>query len=216
MLKNIFWLAIVTGLTLGARSAWGAGSPAAPAPEFLELYYVPQSDYETTDAAGLTQTSEGGKGYGTKVISPLGTGGFLQSEYQKNRYDGFDGVPSETEVKTLRAGLVISGGSGLYGLAEYIKQEVEASAQSFDDEGYGVHIGLRTSSAGPISFLVQAGYLDLDTLGAGFEYLLGAGYSLSLTMALYADYRNTTLEVDAGGKSTFADVRAGLRFKLGG
>lgn len=216
MLKNIFWLTVVTALTFGPRSAWGAGSPAAPAPEFLELYYVPQSDYEKPDPSGSAGKSDGGKGYGTKVISPLGTGGFLQGEYQKNRYDGFDGGPPETEVKTLRAGLGISGGSGLYGLAEYIKQEVEAPGQSIDDEGYGVHIGLRTPSAGAISFLVQAGYLDLDTFGSGFEYLLGAGYPLSPAVGLFADYRHTALEDDAGGKDTFADVRAGLRFKLGG
>lgn len=216
MLKNIFWLAVVTGLTLGARSAWGAGPPAARPPEVLDLYYVMQADYETASPGAPAQKSGGGKGYGAKVMTPAGPNSFLHGEYQKNRYDELDDPAVETDVKFLRAGFGISSNSGLYGLAEYIEQKIETPTSGRQDKGYGVHLGYRTSSNDSLAFVGQAGYVDVGDFGTGVEYLVGAAYAMTPALGLFADYRNTQQTDDLDNEITFADIRVGLRFKLGG
>ena len=216
MLKKIFWLAVVTGLTLGAGSAWSAGRPVARPPEVLDLYYVAQADYETTSSGAPAQKSDGGKGYGAKVMTPAGPNSFLHGEYQKTRYDKFDGIAVETDIKFLRAGFGVSGDSGLYGLAEYIEQEIEMPTSGRQDKGYGVHLGYRSPSNDSLAFVGQAGYVDVGDFGTGVEYLVGTAYAVTPALGLFADYRNTQQTDDLDNEITFADIRVGLRFKLGG
>lgn len=212
MFKKLTWLVIAATLPI---SALADESSATQALGFLGFYYVPKADLKLSDDTN-TLNFDGGKGFGLKGLFPIGPNAFVQGEYQKNNYDGFEGIQVDTDVTFLRIGFSLSGDSGVYGLFEYIKEEMGFAGFNADDNGYGLHVGFRSQSDDSLSFVGQVGYLDVGGFGTGIEFLVGADYALNPTTGLFADYRNTSEEDDSGAKATFANIRVGVRFKLGG
>lgn len=199
--------------------------PALAQGGFLDIYYVPKAEIEFSDPSS-TFTLSDGTGFGLRGRAQLDGGVFLQGEYQANEYDriesGGGSATFNSEASMLRAGAGLAAGdSPLYGLVEFIKQELEFTDGCgvftpcrFDDSGFGLHLGLQSGSDGS-HFYGQVGFIDVGDFGNGIEFLVGGVISLNPTTGLFADYRRTT-EEDGGVEAEFSDLRVGLRAGFGG
>jgi len=192
---------------------------------FLDLFYVPKAEIELTDSSG-SLTFGDGTGFGLRGRAMLEGGLFLQGEFQANEYDSIEdssgSADFRSETKILRGGFGITAGeSPLYGMLEFIKQELELTDAcpfvqpcSFDDTGYGVHVGLQSRSE-TSQLYGQVGLVDVGDFGNGIEFLVGGAINFSPTSAVFVEYRSTTQEDDSGAEAEFTDFRAGLRLRFG-
>jgi hypothetical protein len=200
-----FGKALACMLLVGPAAAMASGNGG-----YLDLFYVPNADLELSDS-GDTISSDGGAGFGIRARTATSDSFFFQGEYQKNEYDGFEGVDLDTEASNLRLGLGLAGGdSGVYGLLEYVKVglDVEGFGEE-DDTGFGAHVGIRGS--GPTYLFGQIGMLDAGDFGNGLEFLIGGAMKVGDAASVVVDYRVTNLEDDDGAEAEFSDLRAGLR-----
>ena len=217
--KGILCALLLAPATAMARDGSGGGG-------FLDVFYTPQAEIEISDSSGSFTLGDGtGLGFRGRVL--LEGGLFLQGEYQANEYDSFEDSSGsfdfKSEASILRGGFGIAAGeSPVYGLVEFIKQELEFTDAcgffdpcSFDDTGYGVHVGLQ--SRGETSQLyAQIGLVDVGDFGNGLEFLVGGAINFSPTTGVFAEYRRTTEEDDSGAEAELSDLRAGLRIGFGG
>jgi hypothetical protein len=188
---------------------------------YLDLFYLPNPEIEIDvsdpNCCDFTTTLEDGSGFGLRLRGALQDGLFIQGSYVATEFDTvtFTGDISGTadyssEATELRAGVGFSIGDGpLYGLFEFIQQEID-TGESFDDSGFGAHIGVQGGERA--TFYAQVGYLDVGDFGDGIEFLIGGAIKVSDTVALFADYRNAKQDDGEGGEATITDLRAGARF----
>jgi len=210
---------LVCALLLGPAPAMAQGG-------FVDLFYVPKAEIDISDSSGSFTITDG-TGIGLRGRAMLEGGLFLQGEYQANDYDSVEDSSGSfdfrSEAETLRGGVgVAAGESPLYGIVEFIKQELELTDAcpfvqpcSFDDTGYGLHVGLQSRSE-TSHLYAQVGLVDVGDFGDGIEFLVGGAVNFSPTTAVFAEYRNTTQEDDSGAEAELSDLRAGLRVGFGG
>jgi hypothetical protein len=177
---------------------------------YLDLFYVPSADLELSDSSD-TISSDGGAGFGIRARTAGSDSFFFQGEYQKDEYDGFEGVDLDTETTNLRLGLGLAGGdSGIYGLLEYVKFGIDIEGVGDeDDNGFGAHVGVRGD--GPTYFFGQIGMVDVGDFGNGLEFLVGGAMKVGDAASVVVDYRVTNLEDDDGAEAKISDLRVGLR-----
>lgn len=187
---------------------------ATAAPSYLDLYYVPDSQLEFSNPNG-TITSDGGKGVGFRGRVAASDILAIQAEYQKDEYDGFQGVKRPSEVTSLRFGARLDAdGSPLYGVFEYVKftLDIDPFAEE-SDSGFGGHVGVE--GRGPVRAYTQVGFVDAGDLGSGFEFMGGMVVHFGGGLGIFLDYRQTNLEEDNGAETTVSDVRVGARVTFG-
>lgn len=201
---------------------------AVETPSHLDLYYVAKADYEIEDFK-----FDDGSGYGAKGRFMILDDLFIAGEYQNNEYDPFDsdnglfggGTRVDVEIESYRGGLgLYFADSPFYVLGEYIGYETQFSTkgsenneesigEDADGSGYGAHAGIDGQFGGGLGLHAQAGYVDIGDAGDGFEFLVGAGFSFTPGLGVFADYRRTELE-DGNVDSTLEDIRVGLRLSF--
>lgn len=193
---------------------------------YLDIFYVPKAEIEFSDPSGSSTLGDG-TGFGVRGRAEVEGGLFVQGEYQANEYESFEDSSGsfdfKSEAKMLRGGFGVSASeSPLYGLVEFIKQELELTDAcpfvqpcSFDDTGYGLHVGLQSRSE-TSHLYAQVGLVDVGDFGDGIEFLVGGAVNFNPTTAVFAEYRNTTQEDDSGAEAELSDLRAGLRIGFGG
>lgn len=196
-----------------------AAAMAGPGGSHVDVYYVPNPEIEIDDGTDNI-TLKDGSGFGLRGRFGLQDELFVQLEFQSNQYDkasiaGCCSGAFDSEATALRGGVGFSVGGPLYGLFEFIQQEIDLkdADMSFDDNGYGVHLGLQGGGESSTIY-AQVGYVDIGDFGNGFEFLVGGALNFSPTTAVFVDYRNTTQEDDAGGEAVLTDLRVGVRFNF--
>lgn len=197
---------------------------------YVDAYFVSDAQIEEPDTQG--------DGYGFKGALSLAGSLFLTGEYQDVSYDDavadFDGDDVEDRIgfdlNQMRIGLgyrapVSARTQGLV-RAEYLDMEADADAQlsnegapvsgtaSVDDDGYGVHAGLRGEN-GRLGVTATIGFLDVADLD-GAEYEIEADYRVSDWIGAFIGYRVSDLSADSGGDLKLQDLRVGLSLYLGG
>jgi hypothetical protein len=184
---------------------------------FLDLMYTIEPEFEISDPSGSV-TLDSGSGLSLRGRSPFADRLFLQGEYVVNEYEEVEGSAFEAETTRLRGGLGLKAeNSALYGLFEFVKQEIDLidAGVAFDDTGIALSLGLQSRSAGNSAFHAQVGYLDLGDFGDGLEFSVGAAFGIGPQSAILVDYRNSVTEDDSGGEGQLSDLRVGLRIRFG-
>lgn len=203
--------------------AWATGA------SFIDGFYVADAQVKTD-----TVDFENGDGYGVKLRAMAGSNAFFTAEYMNNEYDPFtltfsDGTllgsrseRFEVEVETFRAGLGLHlPESPAYLRGEYVGYEAEISTTGSESDervvgdpdrehGFGVHVGAIGRVGERLWFNAEVGYLDINDVGNGAEFLGGAGVDLIPGFGVFADYRYSSLRED-GDDLEFGDLRVGLR-----
>lgn len=189
---------------LAALCALGLSANAfATSLDSLDLYF---SSGELETGAGSSETDV--DGFGAKFRGSVGDDFFFSGEYQQLSSDA-DAVGDYQEWRAgLGTPLTRISAATLYGLLEYLHAELDDS--EFEDDGGALHLGVLFSPARRVSLYGQIGYLKLDD-SDGPEYLLGAAYQVKRWGGLFAEYRDTDLELDADdGDAGVAGWRAGI------
>ncbi len=149
-----------------------------------------------------------GTGFGLKGAFQVADQAFLSAEYQSIEYDDTD-----TEIDEIRLGGLIGPGAGsknegIYGQLEYVNLDFDGGD---DQDGFGGHVGYSLPLSKEFRVYGQAGYLVLDDLD-GPEILIGGTFQMASNIAIFADFRNSFLDVDGGGDVDLSTFRAGVRF----
>lgn len=193
-------------LMVVAACGFSATTWAAPGSSFFDAYYVPSAELEIENAGFLLDGTEDGDGFGFKGAFELAPSMFLTGEYQSNEYEDVD-----LELDAYRIGLGLGqgagNGGGLYGRLEFINAD-----DGEEDESGGVAtLGFALAASEQFKLYGEVGYQKFDDLD-GPEYTVGVALMLTPNLGLFADYRNTLLEVeDTDVEISYEDVRAGLR-----
>lgn len=185
---------------------------------FLDLAYTLEPELEISDPSGSV-TFDAGSGLSLRGRAPMGNGLFLQGEYVANEYEEVEGIGFKAEATLLRGGLGMrfSSESPVYGLVEFVKQEIDLvdADVSFDDTGFAMSLGLQSAPGGTSTMYAQLGYLDIGDFGDGFEFSVGGAVGVGPNSAILVDYRNSSTEDDSDGKGELSDLRLGLRIWFG-
>lgn len=202
----------VPGLLAGSLMAAPWSATAADMAH-LDIYYIPDSTLEFEFDGAAAVESDDGDGFGVKLAAMLGESVFLAGEYQSTDNE----FPTATAtVETARIGLGYKTPWPVYGLAEYVRNELEVDQTLFSGEGkedgWAVHLGLKADLIKFVTLDARIGYLDVGE-SDGLEYVVGLGLNLDRSFGLFADYRVSELEND-DVTATVEDVRAGLRFRF--
>ncbi|HCZ47711.1 MAG: outer membrane beta-barrel protein [Sinimarinibacterium flocculans] len=187
----------------------------------LDGYYIPQSEFSFEPETALPfDFDENGDGYGIKAQFQVSSVFFIHGEYQAIDYgeDDDTGVLKD-DLNTYRigGGFFFSDSQPFFVKGEYIGVDLGDSDdgdEEIDEDynGYGVHIGALGHVGDALNLTASIGYVDLDGT-AGIEFLVGVGFQLTPLIGVFADYRNTDLELDdGGGDFKLTDVRTGVRF----
>lgn len=219
----------VSALLLVALSAMSSASFAAPPRGYFDAYFVTDSEIGDDDRKG--------DGYGLKGALSLAEQWFLTGEYQDVEYDDlvgdFDGDNAEdrigTELNQLRLGLgyraPVGGSTLAFVQAEYLDVEAEADvvlsnggdtvagSGAVDDDGYGIHAGLRGEN-GRLGVTVKIGFLDVADFD-GPEYEIEADYRFFDWIGAFAGYRVTDLSRNDEDLK-LKDLRVGVSVFFGG
>ena len=189
---------------LAAALLLAAGPAAADPPGYLDVYYLPSAELEST-IPGIGRDKRSGDGFGVKGMAPLAETGVMTGEYQTVTYD------EGGDFDQIRIGAGVMGRRGGGALLEFIKME---SGQSATD-GFGVHLRF-----GGRQFYSQVGYLSLKD---GFEDHTGYEFAIGIALTgrdrngLFVDYRRTVLEGQENDiEDKLSDIRAGVRMGFGG
>lgn len=201
-------LAALGGLLLAAPLAAMAGPMS-----YIDAYYIPDSTL-TVEAANSEIESDDGDGFGVKLAGMVGENFFLAGEYQST--DNEFGNATVT-VETTRLGLGFHFGLPVYLLGEYVNNEASGELANFggagDEDGYGIHAGIKFDIIDMLTIDARGGYLDVGD-SDGYEYVVGLGLNLDRHFGLFADYRVSELERDDDVTGKVEDVRAGFRFRF--
>lgn len=199
---------------------------------YLDVFAVPEARLES----GGDMPQIKGDGYGIKGAFNFGSSVFVTGEYQDVDYDDvvgdFDGDNEDdrigTSLQQFRVGLglrqPIGNSTLVFGQAEYIDAELDADVTlsnggnsvegsgSVDDDGYGIHVGLRGES-GPLGVTAKVGYLDVSDID-GPEYEVEADYRLWEFVGLFVNYRWSDLGSDDSDLE-LKDFRVGATIYFG-
>jgi hypothetical protein len=178
-----------------------------------------------------------GDGYGLKARAMLGENLFFTAEYTNNEYDPFrltfqDGPLGalrrerfEVEVEMFRAGLGMHlPNSPAYLRGEYIGYEAEISTTGSEDDeevvgeadredGFGVHVGALGRFSERFWLNAEAGYVDINDVGSGAQFLGEIGLDIVQGFGAFAGYRYFQLR-DDGDRLEFGEARVGLRLSF--
>lgn len=203
---------------------------AAPPKAYVDAFIVTDAQVDPDDRKG--------DGYGVKGALSLSGPWFLTGEYQDVEYDDlvgdFDGDTQDdrigSELSQYRVGLgyraPVGASTQAFVQGEYVGVESEVDATlsdggspvsgsaSLDDEGYGVHAGLRGEN-GRLGVTAQIGFLDVADYD-GAEYGIEADFRFSSWLGAFVGYRVTDLSHDRDGDLKLKDFRAGLTAYFGG
>lgn len=195
-------------------------------PGYLDFYYSPTPELEFDDGSDRLEFE--GDGYGLRGAAPVADAVLLTAEYQKLNYDeasvaglGSGDVDIDDERWRLGIGLQAPEQAGfqwgLYG--EYLDVTLEGGGESFDADGFAVHVRGTLYASAATSVYGQIGYVKLeDDEGGdadGPEYLVSGVFSLTPQLGVFVDYRLTDLEDDDGGTIKSDELRTGLRLHFG-
>ena len=187
-----------------------AGAGAQRADSFVDVYTVPLTELETSNAS-----SDSGFGVGARGRFAFSPDFFAQGEYQLNAYEGFGAIDADGEATTLRAGagFLTSGDARVYGLLELLRLDVDIDGSASQGEsGYGISLGI--NGEGDTHLYGQIGFLDVGDVD-GLEFLFGGAFRFNPRFGMFVDYRSTRLENDLGAQTNFMDLRVGLRMTFG-
>lgn len=205
-------------MVAGLLSGVSASALAAPSLGYVDVYGVAKFDLNV-DVNGAGDLDFEGDGYGIKGAFTFADRFFASAEYQKVDYElderGANNV-ADSDFDQLRAGLGTrfeDGPALFYARGEYLKLELSAGGESVDEDGYGIHAGVRGEN-GRLGVTVEGGYLDVGDFD-GFEWLVEADYRMFDLIGLFVGYRWTQLS-DNGVDLEFSDIRAGATFYFGG
>lgn len=190
---------------LAALCALGLSANAfATSLDSLDLYLA-RGEIEAAPAAGGETDVEG---FGAKFRGSVGDDFFFSGEYQQLGSDD-DALGDYREWRVgLGTPLTRISSATFYGLLEYLHAELDDT--EFEDDGAALHLGVLFSPARRLSLYGQVGYLQLDD-SEGPEYLVGAAFQLKRWGGLFAEYRDTELELDeGGGDAGVSGFRAGI------
>lgn len=200
---------------------------------FIDAFYVADARVESNDGVDF----DDGDGYGFKARGMLGESLFFTAEYMNNEYDPFritfvDALPGttrserfEVEIETFRAGLGVHlPESPGYVRAEYIGYEAEISTTGSEDDeevvgdadredGFGVHVGAIGRFAERFWLNAEVGYVDINDVGSGAQFLGELGVNIVGGLGAFAGYRYFQLR-DDGDRLEFGDARVGLRYSF--
>lgn len=203
-------------LLLSPCAAFAARPMPATPPVGIDLYYIPQTRVEVTEAISGISDHDDGDGFGGRITVPIGpTGLRLNGEYQASSLSD-----SNLDVDQLRLGgtWMTPGPVRVGAVGEYIRLTLDAHSNGKSTpDGYGVHGRVEVDLPPMLSFYGQAGYVNLSDQGTvdGFEYTIGGLVQLNRQFGVFADYRETDLEDDAGNKTNISDARVGVRLLFG-
>lgn len=184
---------------------------AAPGNNFIDAYYVPSAQFEIRNA-GPFNAEEEGDGFGVKGAIEFAPDVFLTGEFQDNQYDDNG---SDAELETYRLGLGFGHGAGtgggLYGRIEYINAD-DPNDDATDESGGVGTLGFALPLSPELRLHAEAGYQKFDDFD-GPEFLVGITLQLAPSVGLFADYRNTQLELqDTNIEIQYDEARVGARF----
>ncbi len=177
---------------------------------FVDAYYLPWTQLKV-DVDGSEESGDvEGDGYGVKGLLRLTDQVAFNGEYQRSDWDG----PSKLDSYRLGAGYYWR----YFGVAaEYINQQIDSGDAEADADGAGIF--LRTSWMGTsnLAFTGSVGYVRLSDSGEsfdGFEFNVGLDFRITRNVGLFADYRSTQYDEDAGDLE-LNDARVGVRLLFG-
>ena len=199
---------------------------------YLDVFAVPEARLESSGGVPTVK----GDGFGLKGAFTFAERYFASGEYQDVDYDDvvgdFDGDDEADRIgssfKQYRLGLglrqPISSQTLVFGQGEYISAKSKADVTlsnggdtvsgsgSVDDDGYGVHLGLRGETGG-LGVTAQIGYLDISNVD-GPEYEIEADYRVWEFVGLFVNYRWSDLGNDEFD-SELKDFRVGATIYFG-
>lgn len=179
---------------------------AASSLDSLDVYLL---SGEIEVPAGGAAPEEDADGFGAKFRGSVGDDFFFSGEYQRLSVQG-DVADHYTEWR-LGLGTPFAPVAGVtpYGLIEYVHAELADTR--FEDDGAALHLGLIFSPVSRLSVYGQGGYVKLREAD-GPEYLLGLAFQVRQWGGVFAEYRDTDLELDGAGAPDggFSGVRTGI------
>ncbi|SEQ29343.1 hypothetical protein SAMN04488038_105159 [Solimonas aquatica] len=206
------WLLPLLSLPCAAMAAPGYQVP----PIGVDLYYIPQTKLEATDAfSGLTADDDG-DGFGARITAPLANTGLrFNAEYQSSKLSD-----SDIDVDQLRiGGSWMTPGPVRFGaVGEYIDLTLDANGNGKSElTGFGVHGRVEVDLPPMLSLYGQVGYVNLDDNGTvdGVEFTVGGLLQLNRQFGVFADYRESDLEDENSNKLNISDARVGVRLLFG-
>lgn len=209
-----------------------ASASHATGASFIDGFYVADARVES-DRADF----DDGDGYGLKARAMLGESAFFTAEYTNNEYDpftltfddGFLGATRterfEVEIETFRAGLGVHvPDSPAYVRGEYIGYEAEISTTGSEsdervvgeadrEDGFGIHVGAIGRFAERFWLNAEVGYVDINDVGSGAQFLGEVGMDIVAGFGAFAGYRYFQSR-DDGDRLEFGDARVGLRLSF--
>lgn len=201
-------LAALGGMLFAAPLAAWAGPMS-----YIDAYYIPDSTL-TFEGPNAEVESDDGDGFGVKLAGMVGESVFIAGEYQSTDNE-FGNVTATVETSRIGAGFHF--GFPIYLLGEYVNNELSGEIGNFgasgDEDGFGVHAGIKFDILDMLTLDARGGYLDVGD-SDGYEYVVGLGLNLDRHFGLFADYRVSELENENDVTGKVEDVRAGLRFRF--
>lgn len=168
------------GLVLGTVLAFSAAANAeGPSYSYIE------AGYQEVDLDAGGGINADGDGYGVAGSVAVSDNWFIFASYSD-----FD-LESVIDLSSLSAGAgyhsAISGRTDWFAALSYETAEVSAPGfGSFDDNGYGVTLGLRSMVSESLELYGNVGYVDLGdgadgtAFGAGLWYTVAGNFALGL------------------------------------
>jgi len=136
-------------------------------------------------------------GFGLK-----GSVAFNDSFYGFASYDSGEDSSVDLNQSSIGAGWHSAGDTQWFVEASFINNEIDNGGGSFDDNGYAVAGGLRTSVSDNFELNAKINYTDVGDFGDGFGAGVGGLFSFNDTWGIYASYdysdRNS-LDLDTWG-----------------
>lgn len=169
-----------------------------------DLYYT----WIDQDIAGEKVDGDGfglrGRGFVTPNVFVLG-------QYQETELED---VVDFTETRAgIGFGAMISPAAYASLQAEFTDIEYEFPGFAIDDDGYAILAGLEGRISETVRVFGRVGYVSLEETD-GPEFVVGGSAMFTENLGLVVEYRNTTLEDDAGDELDLTEIRAGLRLSL--
>lgn len=195
---------------LAGAAALLAVSTAQAQQNNLDVYYA-DSTVEVT-VPGFGSFDEDGDGFGVRGAFAISELAAVTAEYQAVTFDD-----SDLDLDQLRAGLLIALSAfdtplSWYAAAEYIRLEADDGFDSDSDSGFGLHVGGRFEVVPGLGLGARVGYVDIDD-SDGIEWLVEAVLAATPTLAVFADYRLTSVE-DDDVETDLDDLRLGVRLRF--
>lgn len=185
-------------IILGSLAALGLAGPALAqggfSYNFVELGYV-NTEIDNPDIDG--------DGFGLRGSLAVSKNFHVFTEYADQDFDGnVDGKTFE-----LGGGLnwALSPNLDLIATISYVRSEVDTPLGDFDDDGYGLGLGLRGRATGQLELTGGIRYVDLDDSGDNTSLRVGGRYFFTpqFAVGLDLDYDDDATSWVLGARYTF-------------